>query len=232
MGTGSGMLGLPDSMAATKLGSTPSGPPTGDMAPSPSRTPPRDRARRCMLELSDEEVMRLRRVECKMALPPPVTVVGVLLAEPLKLEGAKAPELLRLPRVSQLMVGEPEWNELEAGRPADEPDESGEGFEGMPYPNDESSLRLPMEMVDTARSTGSRAGEPVEPPPMRRGKAGGPMEPVELVTDDLRVRLDAVVATSSEAIDDASSSFAKLLLWKSECRERGWFSLVPPATTR
>lgn len=46
IGTGSGMLGLPDSMAATKLGSTPSGPPTGEMAPSPSRTPPRERARR------------------------------------------------------------------------------------------------------------------------------------------------------------------------------------------
>lgn len=221
MGTGSGMLGLPASIAATRFGSTPSGPPTGEMAPSPSKTPPRERARRCMLELSDEEVIRLRRAECRMALPPPVTVVGVLFAEPLKLDGAKAPELLRLPRVSQLMVGEPEWNELEGGRPEDEPDESGEGLEGIPCPSDESSFRFPMEMVETGRSTGSRAGEPVAPPPMRRGTAGGPMDPVELVTDDLRVKLEPLVPTSSDAIEDASSSAAKLVLWKRECRERG-----------
>ena len=63
MGTGNGMLGLPDSMAATRFGSTPSGPPTGEMAPSPSNAPPRDRARRWTLELSEDEVMRRRRVE-------------------------------------------------------------------------------------------------------------------------------------------------------------------------
>ncbi len=110
-----------------------------------------------MLELSDEEVMRLRRAECRMALPPPVTVVGVVLAEPLKLDGVKAPELLRLPRVSQLMVASRSGTSLKPGRPEDEPDESGEGLEGIPCPSDESSFRLPIEMVETGRSTGSGA---------------------------------------------------------------------------
>lgn len=220
MGTGSGMLGLPDSMAATKLGSTPSGPPTGEMAPSPSKTPPRERARRCTLELRDDEVIRLRRVECRMALPPPVTVPGVVVPAPLKLEGAKAPELLRLARDPHSSVGEPECNELEAGRPTEDPDESGEGWEGMPSPSEESSLRLLMAMVETDRSMGSRAGDPVAPPPMRRGTAGGPMEPLELVTDDLRVKLEPVVPKSSEATEDASSSAAAALMpWNGECRE-------------
>lgn len=176
-----------------------------------------------MLELSDDEVMRLRRAEWRIALPPPVTVVGVLLADPLKLDGAKAPEPLRLPRVSQPMVGEPEWNELEAGRPevADEdeddaPNESGEGLGGMPSPSDESSLRLPIAMVEAGRSVGSSAGEPVAPAPTRRGTAGGPMEPLELVTDDLRIKLEPVVAKSSEATEDASSSAAALMFWNGE----------------
>lgn len=150
--------------------------------------------------------MRRRRVECRMALPPPVMVLGVVGAVPLKLDGAKAPELLRLPRVSQPSVGEPEWKELDAGRPTDEPDERGEGCEGTPCPSEASSLRLPIAMVETGRSTGSSAGEPVAPPPTRRGTAGGPMDPLELVTEDLRVRLDPVVAKSSEATEDASSS--------------------------
>jgi hypothetical protein len=216
MGTGSGMLGLPDSIAATRLGSTPSGPPTGETAPSPSKTPPKERARRCALELSDDEVMRLRRVEWRMALPPAVVLDGVVEAAAApKLEGAKAPEELRAPRVSQPSVGEPEWKELEAGSPTEEPEERGDGLSGMPSPKEESSLRLPMAMVEAGRSTGSRAGEPVAPAAMRLGTAGGPMEPVELVTDDLRVRLEPVVATSSEATEEASSSTTPKL-WKGE----------------
>lgn len=216
MGTGSGMLGLPDSIAAMRLGSTPSGPPTGETAPSPSKTPPKERARRCALELSDDEVMRLRRVEWRMALPPAVVLDGVVEAAAApKLEGAKAPEELRAPRVSQPSVGEPEWKELEAGSPTEEPEERGDGLSGMPSPKEESSLRLPMAMVEAGRSTGSRAGEPVAPAAMRLGTAGGPMEPVELVTDDLRVRLEPVVATSSEATEEASSSTTPKL-WKGE----------------
>ena len=191
-----------------------------------------------MLELSDDDVIRLRRAECRMALPPPVTVGGVLLAEPLKLDGAKAPEPLRPARVSQAIVGEPEWKVLEVGRADvddvddDEPNESGEGLGGMPSPKDESSFRLPMAMVEAGRSAGSRACEPVAPPPMRRGIAGGPMEPLELVTDDLRVRLEPVVPKSSEATEDVSSSAAVLVLWNVEWREGVRFSLEAPVTAR
>lgn len=88
----------------------------------------------------------------------------------------------------------------------------------MPSPSEESSLRLPIAMVETGRSAGSSAGEPVAPPPTRRGTAGGPMEPLELVTEDLRVRLEPVVVKSSEATEDASSS-ARLPLGKGECRD-------------
>ncbi len=41
------------------------------------------------------------------------------------------------------------------------------------------------------------------------------------MTDDLRVKLEPLVPTSSEATEDASSSAAKLVLWKRECRARG-----------
>ena len=150
-----------------------------------------------------------------MALPPPV-VVGVLLAEPVKLEGAKTPELLRAPRASQVMVGEAEWKELEVGRAdEEEAEERGDGLDGMPRPSEASSLRLPMAMVDTGRSRGSRAGEVVAPPPMRRGMAVGPMEPVELVTEDLRVKLEPVIAMSSEMVEEASSSIG-VVAWKEE----------------
>ena len=156
------------------------------------------------------------RLGLDLALPPAVVLDGVVEAAAApKLEGAKAPEELRVPRVSQPSVGEPEWKELEAGSPTDEPEERGEGLSGMPSPNEESSLRLPMAMVDAGRSTGSSAGEPVAPAAMRLGTAGGPMEPVELVTDDLRVRLEAVVAMSSEATEEASSSTTPKL-WKGE----------------
>lgn len=173
--------------------------------------------------------MRLRRVECKITLPPPVPVLGVVVLAPLKLEGAKAPELLRLTRASQPSVGEPEWKELEAGRPTEEPDESGEGLEGMPSPSEESCLRLVMAMVETGRSTGSNAGDPVAAPPMRRGRAGGPMEPLELVTDDLRVKLEPVVAKSSDTTEEASSS-AALRPWKGEWRDGVRLSLEAPVT--
>lgn len=164
-----------------------------------------------------------------MALPPPVTVPGIAEPAPLKLEGAKAPELLRLLRVSQASVGEPEWNELDVGSPADEPDESGEGLDGMPRPSEKSSLRLPIWIVESGRSTGSNAGDPVALAPTRRGTAGGPIEPLELVTEDLRVRLDPVVAKSSEAAEEASSS-AALRPCQGEWREETRLSRETPAT--
>ncbi|KAI3478410.1 hypothetical protein L1887_59617 [Cichorium endivia] len=64
---------------------------------------------------------------------------------------------------------------------------------------------------------------------MRLGTAGGPMEPVELVTDDLRVRLEPVVATSSEATEEASSSTTPKL-WKGEWRDGVRLSLDAPVT--
>ena len=67
-----------------------------------------------------------------MVLPPPAAALGVVGPAPPKLEGAKAPELLRLPRASPERVGEPEWKELDMGNPADEPDERGEGLAGTP----------------------------------------------------------------------------------------------------
>ena len=84
-------------------------------------------------------------------------------------------------------------------------------------------------MVESGRSTGSNAGDPVALAPTRRGTAGGPIEPLELVTDDLRVRLEPVVAKSSEAAEEASSS-AALNPCLGELREDARFSRETPAT--
>lgn len=41
------------------------------------------------------------------------------------------------------------------------------------------------------------------------------MEPVELVTEDLRVKLEPVIAMSSEMVEEASSSIG-VVAWKEE----------------
>lgn len=179
---GIGIAGLPDSIAATRFGSTPSGPTTGDIVDSPKRTPPSDRARRCADEPNCAEAVMRRRLDPIVALP---------LVAPLGLPNAG--------RESQDIGGEPELKE--APDENDPPavvilDDSGEGFEGTPRPSALSSLRFPAATMDIARSdaadTEDDAVGSVEAESFaRRGTAGGPIEPEELVTELFRVSDEA-----------------------------------------
>lgn len=210
IGTGTGMVGLRASIAATRFGSTPSGPPIGDAVPSPSKAPPRDLARRWALVLREEDVMRLLRLSVRTELPPAVGGVPVKMAEP---------EALLLSRLSHLCTGDPV--SIDDGALV----EGAEDMEdGKPSPSELSSLIFPMAMTDTFLSTGSSTGE--LDPIARRGTAGGPIEPLELVTELLRVRLDPAV-TSSEVAEDASSS-ATLALADELLREGVRFIRVAP----